>query len=102
MAVLSKEIYSPQNFLETLTGNCYFFNIEKSILAQVYHLLFVNGFINLGNYSLTEIDHIVENDFDVVLVDVSDFDDEKNKWIKEFRWFEIPASRRYNFENENV
>ena len=102
MAVLSKEIYSPQNFVETLTGKCYIFNIEKTVLEQVYHFLFVNGFINLEDYPLIEIDHIVEDNLDVVLVDVSDFDIKTNKRVQEYRWFEIPESCRYNFNNENI
>ena len=102
MAVLSKEIYSPQNFIETLTGKCYFFDTEKSVLEQIYSLLFLNGCINLQDCSLTEINHIVENNLDVVLVDVSDFDDMKDMWVKEYRWFEVPASCRYNFENKDI
>ena len=99
MAVLSKEVYSPQNFVETLTGKRYFFNTEQSILEQVYNFLFLNGFINLWDYPLTEISHIVENNLDVVLVDVSDFDDNKNIWVKEYRWFEIPETCQYNFKD---
>jgi hypothetical protein len=38
---------------------------------------------------LDEIEHIVENGINVVLVDVSGFN-EKDEWITEFRWFEVP------------
>lgn len=100
--VLSNEIYSPQNFMEALTGKCYTFNIEKSVLEQVYHLLFVNGFINLKDCPLTDTNYIIENNLNVVLVDVSDFDEATNKWVQEYRWFEIPESFHYNFNNENI
>jgi hypothetical protein len=47
------------------------------------------------SYPLSEIDHIVENNLCVVLVDVSGFSKE-GKWEQEYRWFEVPE----NFEEE--
>lgn len=98
MAVLSKEIYSPQNFVETVTGNYYVFRNDTTILEEIQTLLGLNGFEDLWHYPLTEIDHIVENKIDVVLVDVSDYDTKNNNWIEEYRWFEIPESCCNNFK----
>ena len=92
MAVLSKEIYSAQNFVEILTGNYYVFKNDTTRLVEVETLLSLNGFEDLWNYPLIEINHIVENNIDVVLADVSDYDIESGNWVAEYRWFEIPES----------
>ena len=91
MTVLSEEIYSPQDFVEILTGKYYIFNIEKSILEQIYHFFAINDitYLDLKHYPLTEINHIVKNNLDVVLVDVSDFNTNKDKWEEKYYWFEI-------------
>lgn len=88
MSVLSKEVYSPQHYVEAVTGNYYIFRNDATILDDIQNLLRMNGFENLWNYPLTEIEHIVENKINVVLVDVSDF--ENDVWTTEYRWFEVP------------
>lgn len=98
MAVLSKDIYSPQNYIEAVTGNYYIFRNDTTIYKEIRTLLGLNGFENLWDYPLTEIDHIVENKINVVLVDVSDYDIETGKWIKEYRWFEVPENFSDSFE----
>lgn len=90
MAVLSKDIYSPQSFIEAVTGNYYIFRNDTTILDEIDTLLCLNYLENLWNYPLTEIEHIVENKINVVLVDVSDYDAKTGNWIKEYRWFEVP------------
>jgi hypothetical protein len=50
----------------------------------------------LWDYPLTEIDHIVENNLNVVLVDCSYY--EGDNYINEYRWFEVPE----DFEEEDV
>ena len=39
MIVKSNTIYSPQNYLEVMTGNCYFFINDRPILEQVTDIL---------------------------------------------------------------
>ena len=95
MAVLSNNIYSPQNFIATLTDKYYIFTKDVPILEEMHMLLCLNSFENLWDYPLTEIDHIVKNNLNVVLVDVSDYDG-KN-WVAEYRWFEVPESYSNNF-----
>ena len=82
-------IYSPQNFVEAITGNCYIFNDDMTIALQISLLLKQNGFDELWDYPLAEIDHIVENKLNVVLVDVSGFN-EDGVWTPEYRWFQVP------------
>lgn len=102
MAVLSKDIYSPQSFVEAITGKYYIFNIDNSIFEEIQTLLCLNGYTNLWNGSVADIDYVVKNNLDVVLVDISDFDEKMGKWVQEYYWFEIPKSCRNNFDNENI
>lgn len=98
MAVLSKDIYSPQSYIEAVTGNYYIFRNDTTILDEIDTLLCLNHLENLWNYSLTEIEHIVENGINVVLVDISDYDVETGNWIKEYRWFEVPEDFNDNLD----
>lgn len=102
MAVLSKEIYSPQNFLEALTDEGYI--IGDYPIETIYEILIQKGVIDISDdtiwdYSLDEINEIVANDLAVVLVDVSGFN-ENDKWVQEYRWFKIPTSYYDNFKRD--
>ena len=92
MAVLSNEIYSPQNYIESVTGNCYIFRNDKDVYAEIQNILYLNGLENLWDYPLTDIEHIVESQINVVLVDVSDYNAKTGNWVKEYRWFEVPEN----------
>lgn len=92
MAVLSKDIYSPQGYIEAVTGNYYIFRNDTTRLEEIKTLLCLNCLENLWDYPLTEIEHIVENKINVVLVDVSDYDVKGGNWVKEYRWFEVPEN----------
>ena len=85
--VKSNGIYSPQNYVEAVTGNCYIFRSDNTG-EEIQKLLKENGY-DLWDYPLAEIEHIVENQLNVVLVDVSGFND-GDKWEQEYRWFEVP------------
>lgn len=87
------EIYTPQTFLEVLTGNCYIVDGDNDA-ETIHDILAKEGIENdttdtLWDYSLDEIQHIVEANVNVVLVEVCRFDINE-KLIKEYRWFEIP------------
>lgn len=87
--VKSNEIYSPQNYVCAVTGTYYFFKNKKHPADEIHELLSLSipeG--ELWDYPLTEIDHIVENELNVVLVDCSHYEEEV--YINEYRWFEVP------------
>lgn len=90
--VKSKQIYSPQNFVGEVTGR-YYIHKHDDTVKEIHDLLKLNEIETdeepLWDYPLDEIEHIVENGINVVLVDVSGFN-EKDEWIAEFRWFEVP------------
>jgi hypothetical protein len=90
--VKSKHLYSPQSFVDAVTGHCYIFRQDDTV-KEIHDLLKLNEIETeeepLWDYPLDEIEHIVENNIPVVLVDVSGFN-EKDEWIQEYRWFEVP------------
>ena len=90
--VKSEKLFTPQSYVEALTGNCYVFGSDN-VCEQISNVLLLNKMQNLFDYPLSEIDHIVENKIEVVLVDVSCFD-KHGIWHYEYRWFEVPE----NFE----
>lgn len=86
--VKSEQIYSPQSYLGAITGKCYFMGNECPV-DFIQEVLVAEGHTDdLWDYPLTEIDHIVENNLNVVLVDCSHF--EGDMIVTEYRWFEVP------------
>lgn len=94
--VKSEGIYSPQNYVSAVTGVCYFLKHEKQPYKEIKEILgYYHDYENLWDYPLSEIEHIVENEIPVVLVDVSHY--EGDNYITEYRWFEVPE----DFVEEN-
>lgn len=93
--VKSDQIYAPQNYVCAVTGTYYFFKNKLHPIEEIQYLLQANGH-ELWDYPLTEIDHIVENNLNVVLVDCSHY--EGDDYINEYRWFEVPED--FNKEEE--
>lgn len=88
--VKSERIYSPQNYLEAVTGNYYIIRDDNDI-TTIQKILAENGYRNkFWDYPLSEIDHIVENDLNVVLVDCMVWNREERVFQHEYRWFEVP------------
>ena len=85
--VKSEKIYSPQNYLEGITGDCYLIRGDDDV-KFIEECLEVMGY-NLWNYPLSEIDHIVENELDVVLVDCMVWNDDTKHFEHTYRWFEV-------------
>lgn len=89
--VKSKGIYSPQNFVDALTGKCYIFDCDNTA-KEIHDLLRQNKVETkkkpLFDFQLDEIEHIVKYGINVVLVDVSGF--KGDEWVQEYRWFEVP------------
>ena len=91
--VKSEQIYSPQSYLEVITGKCYFMRHNEWPVDFIQEVLVSEGHTDdLWDYPLTEIDHIVENNLNVVLVDCSRY--EGDEYVNEYRWFEVPEDFR--------
>lgn len=90
--VKSEKIYSPQNYLEAVTGLCYMIEGENDA-EFIQEVLVANGYVGtLWDYPLTEIAHIVENDLNVVLVDCMVVNPKTDQFEHEYRWFEVPEN----------
>ena len=86
--VKSEEIYSPQNYLECVTGKCYIVSGDDDV-EFIHDALAIDGF-ELCDYPLSEIDHIVNNNINVVLVDCMVVNPESDEFEHQYRWFEVP------------
>lgn len=92
--VKSEKIYSPQNYLERVTGSCFLINGDNDV-ELIREILADNGYANeLGDYPLSQIEHIVKSNLDVVLVDCLVINPKTDEFEHEYRWFEVPQ----NFE----
>lgn len=88
--VKSQDIYSPQNYLLVMTGKCYMYD-ENNDVKFIRENLVKNGYSQeLQDFSLSEINHIVENDLDVVLVDCMVVNPETDQFEHQYRWFQVP------------
>lgn len=97
MSVKSKKMYSIQSFCIEFLDFCPFVEKEKGELRDV---LDDKGYYNMWDYPLDEIDHIVENELNVVLVDTSYIDPKTFEIVEEYRWVEIPESEEDVSETE--
>ena len=89
--IKSERIFSPQSYLEAVTGKCYITTGEDDI-AFIHDVLAENGYDDdLWDYPLVEIDHVVENELDVVLVDCMAVNPKTDNFEHVYRWFEVPG-----------
>ncbi|MEE1084957.1 MAG: hypothetical protein UH850_14620 [Paludibacteraceae bacterium] len=92
--VKSDKVYSPQAYLEAVTGDCYVIRGDNDI-DTIQCILDDHGF-NLWDYPMSEINHIFENNLDVVLVDCMVVNEKTDEFEHVYRWFEVPEG----FEDE--
>ena len=81
--VKSNIIYSPQNYLEALTG---------PVLKQVCRILKENN-LPAKSYPLKDTVRAVRVRYPIVLVDCSEFTEDM-RLVPQYRWFRVPD----NFE----
>ena len=87
--VRSEKLYSPQSYLELVIGKSFIFDSSGDDIEEIERILNGEGF-ELWNYPLYEIQHITENDIDVVLVECNTWDENEKAHISCLRWFELP------------
>lgn len=73
--VKSNIIYSPQNYLEALTGKCYIIHGREPVLKQVCRILKENN--------------LPAKSYPIVLVDCSEFTEDM-RLVPQYRWFRVP------------
>lgn len=94
--VKSEKLYTPQTYLELVTGEYFIVKGDNDIDAIENILKDFKLDDNLWNYPLSEIDHIVENDLDVVLVECMVYNNNTKEYEHIYRWFEIPEEIEIN------
>ena len=98
MNVVSKKLWTPQTFVEAITGKCYIIEGDDDV-GLISRLLEEHGYDNLWDYSIDEIDHIVENGHHVVLVDCMVWYVNSGQYEHEYRWWEVPDDKVEWFKN---
>ena len=88
--VKSEKLYSPQSYLECITGNCYAIR-GCDDTETVEYILKEQGY-NLRSYSLIEIERIISESLDVVLVDCMVWNEKSKEYEHVYRWFEVPEN----------
>ena len=89
--VKSERLYSPQEYLDAVLGECYLFDSYADDDIKEIEEILKKEDKALWNYPLTEIDHIVENGIDVVLVDCMVWSTTECGFNHTLRWFEVPS-----------
>lgn len=85
--IKSKRLFSPQNYLEIITNQTYIIQGDNDI-EFIEKILEQEGYC-LWNYSLNEIDYLIEEEIPVVLVECMVYNSNTEQYDKEIRWFEV-------------
>ena len=95
--VLSDKVFTPQEYLEKITGSFYLPQ-AGSVLEGISLQAEKYGYDNLWDYPLSEIDHILGMDLPVVLVECSYY--KQGEWVQLYRWIEVPEECVENFKED--
>lgn len=82
---------SPQEYVNAVTGKLFAFSSDTigGLIDEIQNRLEPEGYCDLWDYPLEEIDEIVENGLSVVLVELVG-EDVDGKCVTMLRWFEVP------------
>lgn len=86
--IKDKNVYSPQSYLELVTGNCYVVSGDNDI--EFIEKILEEFDYCLWNYPVDETDHIKENEINVVPVDCMIYNNKTKEYEHVLRWFEVP------------
>ena len=88
--IRSNKMYNFQSYLSIVTGMCYFRKgtDDLEMICDVLESEGLSG--DYWDYPLDEIEHIIDNEIPVVLVECLSWDYEKDCQISELRWFQVP------------
>lgn len=83
--IVSNELFSPQSYLEEVTGKCYIMDGEDDYMTIL--IILKENHKNKHIYELKDIDKITEGKF--VLVECMCYDPIEDNWYKKLAWCEI-------------
>lgn len=85
--VASNELFSPQAYLEEVTGKCYIMD-KTDDRATILKILQENN-KDKSIYGLDDTDKIITKEGKFVLVECMRYDEIDDKWFQELTWCEI-------------
>ena len=85
--IKSDKIYSPQRFLEAVTGKTYILNYDKPLVPQIERIL-IHHRKPYSNYPLEDAQKALNKKGNIVLVSCSDIS-ENCEFVEKYRWFKV-------------
>lgn len=85
--IKSGKIYSPQRFLEAVTGKTYILNYDKPLVPQIERIL-IHHRKPYSSYPLEDAKKALKKQGNIVLVSCSDMN-EKFEFVEKYRWFKV-------------
>lgn len=98
--IKSEKLYSPREYLEAVTGFYYLVKGNDDV-AFIQNALKENNLEEFWDYPMGEINHIAENDIDVVLVDCTVYSEKTKEYKHVYRWFEVPGDFKDGIEEDS-
>ena len=86
--IISNTIFSPQNFLELMTKECFIIHTSKPVIQQIEDILDEYEIPSVS-YDLKDVHLALSAGLPIVLVDCCDIA-ENYQPIVSYRWFQIP------------
>ena len=85
--IKSDKIYSPQRFLEAVTGKTYTLSYDKPLVPQIEEIL-IHHRKPYNSYPLEDAQKALNKQGNIVLVSCSDMN-EKLEFEEKYRWFKV-------------
>lgn len=85
--IKSEKIFTPQEYLELVTGKTYIISSDNDVEA-VELILEKEGY-DFWTYTFTEIEHVIDNEVPVVLVDYMIYNEDTKEFEHVLRWSEV-------------
>ena len=90
--IVNGSVYSPQKFLEAVTGKTYFLSYDKPLLPQIENILIAHRKPH-SSYPLVDAQKALNKKGNIVLVSCCDIS-ENHQFQEDYRWFRV--SRDFN------
>lgn len=92
--IVKEGLFSLQSYLDMCTGKCYILGADENASEFINSILKAHNVKNsvgtaIRNYAFDDIEKVISDNAKVVLVNVSDYDEE-GKPVREYRWYEVP------------
>ena len=96
MKIISRKLWSPQEFVEAFTGKRYLIDGDNDSIS-IHNILAEHGYPNLWDYMLDEMDKIPDNVHSGVLVDCLIWNESQGQFNHSYRWFYVPDEKVKDF-----